>query len=196
MGFILSSFKFSFKKFLSRFFLLVISSIGTIVVDGRVYPSVTPPSEPIVPVTLPPTESNEQKQMNNNSYTITTPMDNSSTPQSVSLLLSSQTSNNLTHSNAYVSQAMNIPISTHQQQMTMQSQHMSTHPQLQTQPPNYIQHYGTHNIQQQHPLPQVMQNYNSNYNGRLHQQQQQQQMMMSQRSGLGNCHQQVYWQRY
>jgi tripartite motif-containing protein 33 len=167
----------------------VITSIGAIVVDGRVYPSVTPPSEPSAPTT-PLSEPMEQKQLNACAMNIG--MENSSVAQALSLV-PNQTSSNIPH-NAYINQPMNIPITSHQQLSMQTQQQMANQQQMQAQTQNYMQHYNAHNMQQRSsPQNQRIATFNVNYNGHM-QQQQQQQMMMAQRPGLGNCHQQVHWQ--
>lgn len=77
----------------------VISSIGGIVVDGRVYPSATPPSEPSAPTT-PLSESVEQKQSNTNSCAVSIAMEGAPPSQAISLL-SNQPSANMPPS-AYI----------------------------------------------------------------------------------------------
>ncbi|XP_058791077.1 E3 ubiquitin-protein ligase TRIM33 isoform X2 [Phymastichus coffea] len=150
----------------------VVKSIGAIVVDGRVYPSVTPPSEPSAPTT-PINEIGEQKQ--SSSCTVGMAIDASAVPQAIGVL-PPDASNNILH-NAYLNQSVNIPISSHQQPMLQAQLNM-----MQPQAANYIQHYNM--PQRASPQAQRMPTYN--YNGRIPQPQQ---MIMPQRPGLG--HQQV-----
>ncbi|XP_001605295.1 E3 ubiquitin-protein ligase TRIM33 [Nasonia vitripennis] len=159
----------------------VISSIGAIVVDGRVYPSNTPPStEPSAPTT-PISEPVEQKQTNSCSVSIV--MEGAPASQAISLLTNQPAANILP--NAYM-QPMNIPNTSHQQIAMQSQQHMANQQQMQAQTQNFI-HYNAHNMQQR-ASPQGQQRMQTfNFNGRM--QPQQQPMMMAQRPGLG--HQQV-----
>lgn len=157
-------------------------------VDGRVYPSVTPPLESGTSST-PTSELTEQRPISGtSSMEQNVTMENTPSSQAHIVPFSTSQASNMPV-NAYVAQPMNIPsISPHQQ--IIQPQHLAGGQQIQ--PQNYI-HYNTVNMQQ-HIVPSNQRMPMFNYNGRM-QQQQQPQQMMPQRPGLGNCHQQVYWPR-
>ncbi|XP_034196335.1 E3 ubiquitin-protein ligase TRIM33 isoform X1 [Osmia lignaria lignaria] len=141
----------------------VVSSIGAIVVDGRVYPSISP----LGGVNAPYNESQtDQKQTTNLSNVH---MDGSSV--ATPLPAATQPSNNM-QQNSY--QQVPLHLASQQQQQQPQSQ-------------NYMQHHPLNNMPPR-SSPQAHQPrvpYAVNFNNRL-----QQPLMMQQRP-LGSCHQQV-----
>ncbi|XP_076767124.1 E3 ubiquitin-protein ligase TRIM33 isoform X2 [Xylocopa sonorina] len=148
----------------------VVSSIGAIVVDGRVYPSISPLGGVNTP-SIPYNESQtDQKQTSNLSNTH---IDGSS--MVVQLPAATQQSNNM-QQNSY--QQVPLHIASQQQQQQQQQQAQSQ---------NYIQHYPMNNMPPR-SSPQTHQPrvpYAVNFNNRL-----QNPMLMQQRP-LGSCHQQV-----
>ncbi|XP_076646892.1 E3 ubiquitin-protein ligase TRIM33 isoform X2 [Halictus rubicundus] len=173
----------------------VVSSIGAIVVDGRVYPSISPLGGTSTTPSLAYTDSQpEQKQPAN---LPNAPMDGS--PMAVQLPPATQQTNNV-QQNSYQQVPPSLPLTQHQQQHQQppqQQQQQPPHPQQQqqqqqqmqqqAQSQNYMQHYPMNNMPPR-SSPQAHQPrvpYPVNYNNRL-----QQPLMMQQRP-LGSCHQQV-----
>lgn len=144
----------------------MVSSIGGIVVDGRVYPSISPLGGVNTTPSMPYNESQtEQKQTTNLSNVH---MDGSSI--AAQLPVATQQSNSM-QQNSY----QQVPL------------HIASQQQQQTQSQNYMQHYPMNNMPPR-SSPQAHQPrvpYPVNFNNRL-----QQPMMMQQRP-LGSCHQQV-----
>ncbi|CAL7945161.1 unnamed protein product [Xylocopa violacea] len=147
----------------------VVSSIGAIVVDGRVYPSISPLGGVNTP-SIPYNESQtDQKQTSNLSNAH---IDGSSIV--MQLPAATQQSNNM-QQNSY----QQVPLHVASQQQQQQQQ--------QAQSQNYIQHYPMNNMPPR-SSPQTHQPrvpYAVNFNNRL-----QNPMLMQQRP-LGSCHQQV-----
>ncbi|XP_076664091.1 E3 ubiquitin-protein ligase TRIM33 [Andrena cerasifolii] len=153
----------------------VVSSIGAIVVDGRVYPSISPLGGINAPSMSYNESPPEQKQVNPS----VVQMDGS--PLAAQLPPATQQSNNM-QQNSYQQVPLHL---TPQQQQHQHQQHQQQQQQAQSQ--NYMQHYPMNNLPPR-SSPQAHQSrvpYGVNFNNRL-----QQPMMMQQRP-LGSCHQQV-----
>lgn len=143
----------------------MVSSIGAIVVDGRVYPSTSPLSGINTPVISYNESQTDQKQTTNLSNTH---MDGSSI--TAQLPTTTQQSNSM-QQNSY----QQVPL------------HIASQQQQQTQSQNYVQHYPINNMPPR-SSPQAHQPrvpYAVNFNNRL------QQPIMIQQRPLGSCHQQV-----
>ncbi|XP_078051959.1 E3 ubiquitin-protein ligase TRIM33 [Augochlora pura] len=158
----------------------VVSSIGAIVVDGRVYPSISPLGGANTP-SMPYSESQpEQKQTAN---LPSAPMDGS--PMAIQISPATQQSSNI-QQNSYQQVPPSLPLTQHQQQQPQQQQQQQQQLQ-QAQSQSYMQHYPMNNMPPR-SSPQAHQPrvpYPVNFNNRL-----QQPLMMQQRP-LGSCHQQV-----
>ncbi|KOX76823.1 E3 ubiquitin-protein ligase TRIM33 [Melipona quadrifasciata] len=143
----------------------VVSSIGAIVVDGRVYPSISPLGGVNTPSMSYNETQSDQKQTTSLSNVH---MDGSSI--TAQLPVATQQSNSM-QQNSY----QQVPL------------HVTSQQQQQTQSQNYMQHYPMNNMPPR-SSPQAHQPrvpYPVNFNNRL-----QQPIMMQQRP-LGSCHQQV-----
>ncbi|XP_043255808.1 E3 ubiquitin-protein ligase TRIM33-like isoform X2 [Colletes gigas] len=173
----------------------VVSSIGAIVVDGRVYPSISPLAGINTPSMSYNESQSEQKQTTN---LTNTPMDGS--PIAAQLPPTTQQSNNI-QQNSYQQVPLHLTPQQQQQQIvpqlqqpqqqqqqqSQQQQQQQSQQQQQAQSQNYIQHYNMTNMPPR-SSPQAHQPrvpYTVNFNNRL-----QQPLMMQQRP-LGSCHQQV-----
>ncbi|XP_076622856.1 E3 ubiquitin-protein ligase TRIM33 [Colletes latitarsis] len=173
----------------------VVSSIGAIVVDGRVYPSISPLAGINTPSMSYNESQSEQKQTTN---LTNTPVDGSSI--AAQLPPTTQQSNNI-QQNSYQQVPLHLTPQQQQQQIvpqlqqpqqqqqqqSQQQQQQQSQQQQQAQSQNYIQHYNMTNMPPR-SSPQAHQPrvpYTVNFNNRL-----QQPLMMQQRP-LGSCHQQV-----
>ncbi|XP_011140304.1 E3 ubiquitin-protein ligase TRIM33 [Harpegnathos saltator] len=159
----------------------VVSSIGAIVVDGRVYPSLSPTICGNTAVAYNESHT-EQKQMTNSTNAHTdgaVPVAQQQGLPLPTVLVTQQSSN--VQPNSYQQVPLHLPP---QQQQQQQQQHVQ-------QSQNYMQQYAVpHNIPPR-SSPQTHQPrvpYTVNYNNRL--QQPLQQQMMHQQRPLANCHQQ------
>lgn len=154
----------------------VVSSIGSIVVDGRVYPSTSSSSSG---TSTPTTPSSDTQTEPKQTIPVTTASETIS-PVPIQL----QTS---TPINSFPPVPLNDP-----QLQVSQPQMIQHPPQLLPQPvqsQNYLPHYlrsmpprTSPQTQHQHQQPRMP--YTMSFNGRP-------QLIMSQRPGMGNCHQQV-----
>jgi len=154
----------------------VLSSIGAIVVDGKVYPSISPSANSVTY-----NEPQVEKQPSNSASNSPSVHTDSSVMQGMSSAVPIQQSSNV-QQNLY----QQVPLHLSQQQPQQQPQHM------QQQSQSYMQQYAApHNMPASMPprsSPQAHQPrvpYNVNYNNRL-----QQPMVMHQQRPLTNCHQQ------
>lgn len=163
------------------------SSIGAIVVDGRVYPPISP-SNTVNASSAPPTSDHQQLDPKSASTPTNTPTEPLTAPSSVPTVpATGPPLNNIPNPYQQVP-----PLQSNQQPATNPQQHQQQPPPPQTVqshiPQSYIQHYATHNMPPR-SSPQTSQHqpqrlpYNVNYN------RMQQPLLMQQRP-MGNCHQQ------
>ncbi|EZA46840.1 hypothetical protein DMN91_008822 [Ooceraea biroi] len=161
--------------------LKVLSSIGAIVVDGRVYSSISPSASGAAYNNEPQVE----KQPNNSASNSPSVHTDGSIIQGLSSGMPTQQSPNMQQQNLYQQVPLHLP----QQQQQQQQQPLP--------PPQHVQQQSQSYVQQQYAAPHNMPSrsspqthqprvpYNVNYNNRL-----QQPMVMHQQRPLANCHQQ------
>ncbi|XP_066591209.1 E3 ubiquitin-protein ligase TRIM33 isoform X3 [Prorops nasuta] len=163
----------------------VVSSIGAIVVDGRVYPSISPTSGKSTPVNSTENQPDQKESSSAKANMLDAPVPVAQIP------LATQQSSNMAQAcysqvpyQMPVQQPPQQPPPPLQQQLQPQSQ---THQPQQIQPPNYMQLYPPHSMppRSSNQAHQPRMSYSMSYTNRM-----QQPLMMQQRP-LGSCHQQV-----